>query len=271
MKISSQTKISKILKHNIEAIEVIASINVNFKKLRNPILRTVLAPRVTIADASRIGKCDINHLFDALEKIGFERDEQSKPIHSTSHDSTYIKDANIFLGNCDLVEFDIRPVLDKNEDPFNSIMAILTKLSNSNILEITSPFEPIPLIRIVEKKGYETLTIETNNLYKLYIKKSKTTQVIVHDEIYNDPSETRTLLSKFKGRIQELDVRNLEMPLPFVTILEELSTLKPDYALFVHHKRIPQFLLPKINEMGFTYQIFEIDNETVEIIIYKQS
>ncbi len=270
MKISSQTKISKIIKHNIEAIEVIASINSNFKKLRNPILRTVLAPRVTISDASRIGKCDIRLIFEGLQKIGFELETTTPTSIDTSCEKNKPTSQNQFLNNRELVKFDIRPVLEKNEDPFNSIMLIVNKLNNSNALEITSPFEPIPLIRIVEKKGFETLTIEIDKLYKLYIKKDTQTPSRTQNEDTFSSSGIQPILSKFKGKIKEIDVRNLEMPLPFVTILDELRTLNEEHALFVHHKRVPQFLLPEIGEMGFTYHVFEIDHENVELVIHRK-
>ncbi|MDX5436888.1 MAG: DUF1858 domain-containing protein, partial [Pontibacter sp.] len=55
MEIAANTKISAILKANPDAIEAIAAINRHFEKLRNPLLRKILASRVTIADAARIG------------------------------------------------------------------------------------------------------------------------------------------------------------------------------------------------------------------------
>lgn len=56
MKINRQTKISAIIRHNSAAIE---AINPHFNKLRNPILRKVLAPRVTVEDAALIGGCKL--------------------------------------------------------------------------------------------------------------------------------------------------------------------------------------------------------------------
>lgn len=71
MKVTRRTKISEIIKHDKNAIEAIISVNSHFEKLRNPILRKVLAPRVTIEDAARIGKCKVNDLFSALSKNWF--------------------------------------------------------------------------------------------------------------------------------------------------------------------------------------------------------
>ena len=56
------------------------------------------------------------------------------------------------------------------------------------------------------------------------------------------------ILDRFKGNLETVDVRELEMPLPMHTILEALETLPADKALFVYHKRIPVFLLPELEE-----------------------
>lgn len=54
MPITKETKISEIIKKNSKAIEVIASVNRNFKKLENPFLRKLFASRVSIKDAAKI-------------------------------------------------------------------------------------------------------------------------------------------------------------------------------------------------------------------------
>lgn len=72
MIINKQTRISKIISENEDAIEVIAAINQNFLKLKNPFLRKMLAPRVSINDAAQIGNSNSNEILLALEKIGFE-------------------------------------------------------------------------------------------------------------------------------------------------------------------------------------------------------
>lgn len=273
MKISSDTKISKILKYNMEAVDVIASINSNFNKLRNPILRAVLAPRVSISDAAKIGKCDIQELFNALEKIGFVKEDNARTLKPCTTPTFFHESESLhsLIENRTCYTIDIRPFLDKNEDPFNTLMEHVKQLNSTNTLEVISPFEPIPLIRILSKKGYETLLINYNGLFKLYILQTNSisnanplqNESIIEDEIHQ-------ILEKFRGKIEELDVRHLEMPLPFVTILEAIDTLKEDHLLFVHHKRIPQFLFPELTQKECDFQFFELADQTVELLIYKK-
>ena len=57
MTINANTKIASLLKHNADALEAIVSISPKFTKLRNPILRKVIAARTSIAMASKLGGC----------------------------------------------------------------------------------------------------------------------------------------------------------------------------------------------------------------------
>jgi hypothetical protein len=54
MKINSQTKISVLVKDNPNTIEAIVSVNPHFSKLRNQLLRGILASRTNIGDAARL-------------------------------------------------------------------------------------------------------------------------------------------------------------------------------------------------------------------------
>ena len=69
--------------------------------------------------------------------------------------------------------------------------------------------------------------------------------------------------------MKEVDVRDLEMPLPMVTILNELEDLPEGVALFVHHKKIPRYLLPELKNRDFKIFISETGEENVELIIHR--
>ena len=79
MQISEKTKISALIKANPAAVEAIASISSHFEKLRNPLLRKILAPRVTIADAARMGNTSTQVFFDKLLPLGFVVTETAGP------------------------------------------------------------------------------------------------------------------------------------------------------------------------------------------------
>src|SRR5690554_5500209 len=79
MLINERTKIAALLKHHPEALETIVTLSPDFKKLRNPVLRALMAGRTTIAMASKIGGCEPMDFFKALAPLGFEM-EQSHTV-----------------------------------------------------------------------------------------------------------------------------------------------------------------------------------------------
>jgi uncharacterized protein (DUF2249 family) len=54
-----------------------------------------------------------------------------------------------------------------------------------------------------------------------------------------------------------LDVRGLEPPEPMVRTLAALESLPPGATLLQINVRVPQFLLPMLEERGFTYEVRE--------------
>ena len=67
MVVNRKTRISTLIAEDSKVIDTIASINKHFNKLKNPVLRRVLAPRVTIEDASKIGGVTINVFLNKRE------------------------------------------------------------------------------------------------------------------------------------------------------------------------------------------------------------
>ena len=51
--------------------------------------------------------------------------------------------------------------------------------------------------------------------------------------------------------------------------LEELEELKENGALYVHHKKVPQYLLPELAERNFKTWIAEVDENNVKLLIHK--
>jgi len=269
MKINAQTKISDIIKENKEVIDVIATINKHFKKLKNPILRKVLAPRVTIADAAKIGGIDINILFDRLSSIGFEVERIDNTNNKTEISN---KNDDYFTGK-DIIELDARIDLEKGIDPFKSIMSGIKQLPENKVLKIINTFEPLPMIKILSEKGYAFKVERKDDLVYTYFTKiaGKTIEKDLPSEIIEDDKELfDRVYANYKDRIKEVDVRNLEMPLPMVTILQEIENLPQGNALYVHHKRIPQFLLKELAERGYNLVGSKIDEVNTKLIIYKK-
>lgn len=267
MKINKSTKISAIIAHNKSAIDEIAAINPHFKKLQNPILRKILASRVTIEDAAKIGKCTVEDFYTVLSKIGFEIEEINQAsINTQTSDKQDIKQA---LANKKLVALDVRQELENGIDPFNLIMQHIGKLQSDEVLQIINTFEPTPLIAILRKKGFIAVVETINeNLIHTYFYKTDTTSKVETVDI-QQASDFDDVLQKYQQKLTTIDVRDLEMPLPMHTILSALDHLASDSALFVYHKRIPVFLLPELADRKFDYRVKEISANEVHLLIFK--
>ena len=156
MKVSANTKISALLKANPASIDVIASINKHFKKLKNPVLRKLLAPRVTIADAAKIGGTTVDIFFNKLKDIGFEID-----ITETNQSKNNIQKQDLIMDNFkkeNIVQLDVRPNIEAGNDPFKIILDAIKELPENGVLQIINVFEPLPLINHLRDKGYESMT-----------------------------------------------------------------------------------------------------------------
>lgn len=273
MQITPQTKISVILKANPKAIEAIASINPHFEKLRNPILRKILASRVNIADAARIGNATVADFFEKLQPLGFESGNNFSA--ETKQNSTLNPEKPNLEKPADLpaklVELDVRESLATGSDPFNEIMDAVKNLAPNQALCLINTFEPTPLIAILKKRGYAAFVeVLSPDLVHTFFYKT------VADSAENPIAETKPapendfakIREIYGNHLKEIDVRDLEMPLPMTTILETLPTLKPDEALFVIHRKVPQFLLPQLAERGFGYVIQEVAKGRVHLLLY---
>ena len=55
-----------------------------------------------------------------------------------------------------IVEFDVRPIIDANEDPLSLIIKKVKHILPGQALKIINSFEPTPLILLLEKQGFES-------------------------------------------------------------------------------------------------------------------
>jgi len=299
MKITQDTKISKILKEKPEAIDVIAGINQNFRKLQNPILRRSLATRVSVKDAAKIGKVSVNEFLKALERIGFEVEYVDETQSQEKQEALLPPD----FSNREIVELDVRPIIAEGKDPFGYINKTAKNIKPEQILLIINDFEPIPLVEYLIGKNfihwmkqdaegnyltYFKLNCKKQNFWqRLFGKKDvpckfhsieKKTGKKEGKKLHKDieipkqkEGDFERIKQQYEGKMPEVDVRDLEMPMPMQTILEKIEQLPEGYALFVHHKRIPQFLLPELKKRNFSYVAREIDPDYTQLIVYKPS
>ena len=265
MTINANTRIAHILKQDSKALEAIISISPKFEKLRNPLLRKIMAGRTTLSAASKVGGCSVEDFFEKLEPLGFEIDRNTK---ASEEGKKAIPPFITSLKKEQLIELDIRPVMASGSDPLNIIMEKVRTVQPGQVLKIVNTFEPTPLILMLEKKGFEAyVDIVNDDLVETYFHKIRKIGQ-VDNEVAN-ANDWDKVLQSYGSNIQKLDVRHLEMPQPMLAILGALDELQKGSVLYVYHKRIPVFLLPELTERGFNYRIKEIEEGQVHLLIIK--
>ena len=274
MLVNERTKIATLLKHHPDALETIIKLSPDFKKLRNPILRTLMAGRTTIAMAAKIGGCKPADFFAALTPLGFER-EYLSPADAPKGDlDPQPKPAYLQHTQPDqFIRFDVREILAKGSDPLKAIQQKVKSISSGQVLVIINSFEPTPLIKLLEKQGFtsyvnpvDTDTIET---FFFFFNKDDQAAPEVYSPPKNNSDDWSTVMKQYEGNCIEVDVRELEMPQPMMTILEQLETLPADHALYVHHKRVPVYLLEELKERAFDYRINDVQDGEVYLLIFR--
>ncbi len=277
MKIGPKTKISQLLKKDEKMLDLIMQIHPKFSKLSNPLLRKALAPRVTVSDAAKIAGIPVRDFLKQLENAGFEVEYPSE-----TDEIPYVTECNL-TNRLKPVTIDARKMLEQNIDPFDTIHQALKNLKSDETLEIILDFIPAPLIEIFGKQGYKHCILKKNDLYYTYFYQEpesggfwKKIMSLFHKKSGTIPKnreekkDFEQILKKFEKQLETIDVRNLEMPQPMMRILEVLKNLPEDKALFVEHKRIPQFLIPELEKKGYQWVSRKISEDHTQLIIYKK-
>ena len=267
MIINANTKIAALLKHNADALEAIISITPKFEKLRNPILRKLMAGRTSIGMASKISGCNIEDFYRKLASLGFESEVGVLPVNELKpHLPAFFR----LLKTDQIRELDVRIVIDSGADPLPLISKTIKDIKKGNALKIINSFEPTPLLSLLKKQGFDSyVDVINENLVETYFYKTSDTLIDASKEGDTEDGWD-SYLEKYTGLLETVDVRDLPMPKPMMTILEAIEKLPKNKALFVYHKKIPVFLLPELKEKGFDFRIKEISENQVHLLIFKE-
>jgi uncharacterized protein (DUF2249 family) len=301
--INANTRIAELLRGHPAALETIIGISPRFAKLRNPILRKLMAGRTSIATASKMGGCTVNDFFRSLSRLGFvveerlvlpegeedgrdqlEGEEDGRDqlegeevgrdcqvgLEESAGEAAAIPDFMRIAAAGQVVTLDVRPVIEGGKDPLGLILSKIRTLPPGFVLRIVNSFEPSPLIILLGNKGFRSWSeqIEDDLVYTYFFQQASVVPEMTTTEA-SEPHEWDEILQRFTGNLTTIDVRHLEMPMPMLTILKALNEVVAGEALFVHHKRIPVFLLPELAEKGFEYRIREIGEGDVKLLIFK--
>lgn len=271
IKINEKTKIATLLKENSEALEVLVQLSPDFKKLKNPILRKLMAGRTNIAMAAKIGKCSPEDFYAALAPLGFIYEGEENENTNEEKKKKANKEFLIATKGKEEIYLDARPIINENADPLRIIQQYINKLTTNQYLKLKNSFEPVPLILLLKKQGIDAYVDAVNTdefdtyFYKVCESENQTEDI---DSV--SVEDWNAIYEKNKENLLEIDVRHLEMPKPMMTILEHLEQLYDNQVLYVYHKKAPVFLLNELKDRGLEYRIKEVQEGEVYLMIFKE-
>lgn len=274
--ISGQTKISALIKANPKSVEAIASLAKPLEKLKNPILRKIMASRVTIAEAAKMGGCTIDDFKRVLIPLGFSFVEEKETSAESVQNPRPLWLQDIAREAIDF--YDVRPIIDNGADPLKEILHRFKEVTPGSILCIINSFVPTPLIHLLQQEKAEASFVETispTEHHTYFLKKQEETAAAIPptaEKLMMDSHEAFNEICKrfTPERTKEVDVRELEMPLPMQTILAALEALPSNHALYVHHKRVPVYLLEELADKDYEIHIDNMAEGNVKMLIFKK-
>ncbi len=261
--IRASDRVSAVLAKDERLLEVFVQASSTFEKLRIPAMRKTMARLVTVEQAARVAGIDPVALVDRLNRatggdaIEVEAVASTEPTEPASSLPAWLA----ALPADRLVELDVRDDLRKGQEPFHRIMGAVGTLPDDSVLCLRATFEPAPLYAVLGKRGLAHFTERlAADDWRVWFHRGEAAQVapVVEAARADGGSDDDVVV---------LDVRDLEPPEPMVRTLEALASLPRGKTLVQINVRVPQFLLPKLTERGFTYEIREQSRDIVRLFI----
>ncbi|HSK21167.1 MAG TPA: DUF2249 domain-containing protein [Longimicrobiales bacterium] len=273
MVIARTDRVSTVIGRDESLIDVFASLSPAFERLRSPGMRKVMARLVTVEQAARMAGVDADELVSRLNGHEAARDVAANTM--TEADNVAAMDtgskpaALAAIDNERIVVLDVRDELRAGREPFSLIMGALRSVPEGGALVIRAIFEPVPLYAVMKRQGLEHWTEElaaddwrvsffpptAEEAAQEKGSPGSTTPGSVDDAA--DP----------EGDVIVLDVRGMEPPEPMMRTLAALEELPVGATLLQINVRVPQFLLPMLEERGFTYHVREQEQDLVRVFI----
>jgi uncharacterized protein (DUF2249 family) len=232
----------------------------------------MMAGRITIAEAAKIGCCTVEDLKTALVPLGFvwvTREEGTNGSGGKPIPAWFAA-----LTQAQVQTLDVRPTISGGKDPLKEIMQQYKALPEGKVLCIINSFIPYPLIDLLQAKGAasftETISGEEHRTWFLK-EKNKAGEEKRHSPVVHcNEAEFTNACNRFEpGRLQTIDVRPYEMPIPMQMILEALGRLPAGNGLLVYHKRIPVYLLEELADRKYNVLIYTAADTDIRLLIHQ--
>ncbi len=154
MEIDLQTKVVALLEAYSALEETLLQLSPAFAKLRNPVLRRTVAKVATLQQAAKIAGISPVEMVRTLRRaVGLATENIAAENNPADDDPetppTWFDAAKI------AVRFDASPVIEAGQSPMQDIIRLSGRLQANEIMELTTPFKPVPIIDLLISKGFK--------------------------------------------------------------------------------------------------------------------
>ena len=290
MVIGRSDRVSTVLSADESLIDVFVDLSPAFERLRNPAMRKIMSRLVTVEQAARMAGVDADALVARLNGGSGARPTDDSVAsaaagpHRESPDAVALPEALRRLPTNAILDLDVRDDLRHGREPFSRIMAAKREVPYGGALRLRAIFEPVPLYAVMGKQGFHhhTEQIGPEDWCVWFYRPDD--EEVDDDEAASrgsaadradpgapDDASPAAVVGEAGGEgVLVLDVRGLEPPEPMVRTLAALEDLPADGTLVQVNVRVPEFLLPRLEERGFVYEIREQTTEIVRVFITRR-
>ena len=273
MVIQRTDRVLELIRRDEAFIEVLAGLSPALERLRNPEMRKVMSSLLSVEQVAHMAGLDPDALVARLNQEP-EDESHAGQLDARPGDGGETNGAwpseLASIPEEKVIRLDVREALRAGHEPFSQIMAARRDVTDGGALCVRAIFEPVPLYAVMEGQG---LTHHTERLaeddWQVWFYPVSSPDVGPSGGLprsFSDASDQASA-EPAAEEVVVLDVRNLEPPEPMVRTLEALEALPEGQTLVQLNVRVPQFLLPQLEERGFSYEVREQSPELVRVFI----
>jgi uncharacterized protein (DUF2249 family) len=282
MQIDKHTRIAALIRANERTIETLIGVSARFEKLRNPVLRKIMAGQVSLAQAARVGGVSLDALFDALRGIGFlvadaecvasasaAESDAADPAGDARAQAAERELKREFAALQTIHDFDARELIAAGEEPLSDILRVARAVLPGEGLRVINSFPPEPLLDLLARRGFRGWIEALPDRYEARFLRFAASAT--DDETLPEPAEGPAATADARPFVVRIDVRGLKPPEPMMRILSTLAGLNARQRLYVFHERIPRFLLPELAEQNYVVQMRERGEGDLRLLIRRRT
>lgn len=150
--ITLHTKVADLLDAYPQLEAKLFELSPIYAKLKNPVLRHTVAKVTSLQQAAGVAGISPAELIQELRKaagLNIENTETSDAVVSEDSEVPHWFDKQKIRATLDVV-----PIIDAGQSPMQEILKLSTQLEQGEILELITPFKPIPIIEKLKARGF---------------------------------------------------------------------------------------------------------------------